>query len=194
MKRGATGAAAAAIAALLAACNNGASPGNGGTRAAGGQTNAPALPAPVALRAGEWELTGRILSIEPVQASPEIAARLRAQPIPPAETKRQCLTAGQVANPIRTYRDMTMADQPGSSCGEGQGTFADGRIRFTLVCRNPDQTEVRQAVVGTYTPESLQYAISANGTAQVPDGETVTLRIESTLSSRRIGDCPSGAN
>lgn len=188
---------AAAFAALLAAACDAQSPAGNAPAANRQEAAPPPPPAPTAqtLRPGQWETVQRVLSIEPVEATPEIAARIRAQPLPEPEVERSCLTPEGVANPIEAYRQMLVQGEAGTTCEPAQGTFADGRIRFTLVCRNAAQAEVRQAMVGTYTAETIQLAASAQMATPVPGAAApLQLHVESTLTSRRVGECPAGGD
>jgi hypothetical protein len=65
---------------------------------------------------------------------------------------------------------------------------------MTLACRSATgQPDLRQALVGSYTSDTLQMAVT--GETMLPATETTPsyqVHVESTLAGRRIGDCPAG--
>ena len=168
-----------------AGCNRQA-PGND---AGGGQG------AGVAMRPGMWETQMRIVSVEAPNAPPEVVDALRANipAAPPAE--RNCMTPAEAAAPAAAFRDRSTRENPGYDCTLGDSVFADGRIRMTLNCRSTSgQPELRQAMAGTYGADQFQGAIT--GETATPATDTMPsypVRIASTLTGRRIGDCPAVA-
>lgn len=182
------------LVALLAlgavACNKQA----GGNGASGNGTGS-AQPAAISMRAGTWETQMRILSVEAPDAPPEVLEVLRASlsTVPAAESS--CLTPAEAANPGNAFRDRSARDNPGYSCELGEPLFSGGRIRLTLTCRSANgQPELRQAMVGTYGADRFQAAIT--GETATPATDTTPsypVRISSTLTGRRIGDCAAGA-
>lgn len=183
-----------ALAALLAlgavACNKQAG-GNG----AGGNGTGSAQPAAIAMQAGTWETQMRILSIEAPTAPAEIQDALRASIAAAPAAESSCLTPAEAANPSSAFRDRSARDNPGYSCELGEPLFSGGRIRLTLTCRSANgQPELRQAMVGTYSADQFQAAVT--GETATPATDTMPsypVRISSTLTGRRIGNCAAGA-
>lgn len=178
-----------ALAALLAlgaaACNRQA----GGNGAGGSEP-----PAAVSLRAGTWETQMRILSVDAPDAPPEVQDGLRAAVSAAQATERSCLMPAEAANPGNAFRDRSARENPGYSCALGEPLFSGGRIRLTLTCRSANgQPELRQAMVGTYSADQFQAAVT--GETATPATDTMPsypVRISSTLTGRRIGDCAAG--
>jgi hypothetical protein len=182
---------AAALAAFaLAACN---SQGNGGQ--AGGSAAGSDPAGTVSMRPGLWETTMRIVSVDAPNAPPEIQGTLRAASAAAPVSQRSCMTPAEAANPGAAVRDRTVRAQTGFTCETGETLFAGGRIRMTLTCRSqsglPDQ---RTAMVGSFTADTLQVAVSAETATPASEMmQSFPVRVESTLTGRRIGDCPAGA-
>jgi hypothetical protein len=173
---------AALLAALAAtACN---APGGNGGQA--GTT--------VSMRPGLWETTTRVVSLSAPTAPPEVQSRLQASLAEPPVVERSCMTPAEAANPAENIRNRVMREQTGYACETGEALFAGGRVRMTLICRSTTGLpDVRQAMAGSFTPETMQVAVSGEGATPATDlVPSIPVRVESTLASRRIGDCPDG--
>jgi hypothetical protein len=173
------------LALAAAACNR-----QAGGNAAGGE---PA--AGISMRAGMWETQMRIVSVDAPNAPPEIVDAVRANlpPAPPAQ--RSCMTPAETAAPAAAFRDRSTRENPGYDCTLGDSVFTDGRIRMTLNCRSATgQPELRQALVGTYAADRFQGAVTGETATPATDAmPSYQIRIASTLTGRRVGDCPAGA-
>ncbi|HTU10844.1 MAG TPA: DUF3617 domain-containing protein [Allosphingosinicella sp.] len=185
--------AAALIALLATACNsqndagaNQAAPGNSAVAPA----PAPAAPATTAtMRPGRWEMTMRVVSLDMPGASPELLAQLRAQPMPPAQTQASCMTPEEAADMVGNFRRQIVRDQPNLDCTISDQQFGGGRIRVGMSCRGLNgQPDQRLAMVGGFNDSSIQVAVSADSSTQTPNGMQA-VRIESTLTGRRTGEC-----
>lgn len=177
---------AALLALAVAACNgqaarNGAA---GGGAAAGN-----------AMRAGMWETQMRILSIDAPDAPAEIQDGLRAGISAAPVFDRSCMTPSEVADPATAFRDRSQRENNGYNCQLGESVFSGGRIRIALNCRSTNgQPDLRQAMVGNYTADNFQAAVTgATATPATDVMQSYAVRITSTLTGRRIGDCPAGA-
>ena len=168
-----------------AACNRQAG-GNG----AGGEGSAG-----VAMRAGMWETQMRILSVEAPGAPPEITDTLRAGISTAPVFERSCLTPAEAAYPVAAFRDRSTRENNNFTCESGESVFAGGRIRMTLNCRSTNgQPDLRQAMVGTYAADRFQAAVTGETATPATEAlQSYPVRISSTLTGRRIGDCPAGA-
>lgn len=168
----------------FAACNAQGG-GNGGGAAAAG----------VSMQPGMWETSYRILSVDLPTAPPEIVDGMRAGVSTAPVIERRCLTPAEAAAPGNAVRERTMRGRPGYACETGESLFAGGRIRMSLACRSSTgQPPLRQAMVGSYTAETLQAAVSGDSVLRAGEaGPSYPVRVESVLAGRRIGDCPAGA-
>jgi hypothetical protein len=174
---------AALLAALAAAACN--SQGNEGGRTA----------ASIAMRPGLWEMTKRVVSVEAPTAPPEIQSTLQAAVSAPPVVERSCLSPAEAVDPGTAIRDRVISDQTSYTCSTGESLFAGGRIRMTLTCRSTSGApDLRQAMVGSFTAETLQAAVSGESATPATEMmQSIPVRVESTLTGRRVGDCPSGA-
>jgi hypothetical protein len=176
--------AAAALVLAITACN---SQDGGGNRAATGGTTPAAVATP--LQAGRWEMTMRVVSMEMPNATPEIAAQLRGQPLPPQQVQYDCVTPQEAANPMEGFRQQLIHDQPNLSCEPTAQLFGGGQIRISMNCRGLNgQADQRLAVVGSFTPNSLQAAVSATTTTPV-NGAMQLVQVENTMTGRWVGQC-----
>ena len=181
--------AATLLVVAAAGCN-----ASGGNEA--GRNASPGAPAAaVSMRTGLWETTMRIVSLDAPAAPPEIQAQLRGVLATAPVIQRSCLTPAEAADPASAIRGRAVQGQGGLTCQSGETLFANGRIRMTLSCPAANgQAAQRQAMVGSYTAETLQLAVS--GESATPGTDTMPsfpVRIESTLTGRRVGDCPAGS-
>ncbi|HYD11245.1 MAG TPA: DUF3617 family protein [Allosphingosinicella sp.] len=169
--------AALLVALAAAACNS-----QGGNGQAPGGT---------AMRPGLWELTTRVVTVDAPTAPAEIQPQLQAALAAATTVERSCLTPGEAANPGVAIRDRVIQGQSGYTCETGEEIFAGGRIRMTLNCRsNSGAPDLRQAMVGSFTADTLQAAISGEGaTPATAMSPSIPVRVESALTGRRVGDC-----
>lgn len=160
-----------------------------------GQNDGRPPPAAVAMRPGVWETSFRVLSVEAPTAPSEIGERLRAGISTAPVTERSCLSQAEAADPATAVGDRAVRTQTGYTCDSGERVFSGGRIRMTLTCRSATgQPNLQQAMVGSFTAETLQAAITGESATPATDMlPAYPVRIESTLTGRRIGDCPAGA-
>jgi hypothetical protein len=176
------------LAALLifgsAACSG---QGGGANQAANGAAPAAAIITP--LQPGRWEMTMRVVSMEVPNAPPEIAAQVRAQPLPPQEVQYDCVTPQEAAFPMEGFRQQLIHDQPNLSCAPTTQLFNGGRIRIVMECRGMNgQPDQRMAISGTFTTNTLQAAVSTTSTAPVA-GTAQLVQVENTMLGRRVGEC-----
>jgi len=172
----------------VAACNSQNDAGANRTAAGNGAASA-AAPAAV-MRPGRWEMTMRVLSLDLPNAAPELVQQLRAQPMPPPQVTANCLTPEEAADMGANIRRQIVQNQQNLACETGNQRFDGGQIRVSLDCRGRNgQPDQRLAMVGSYTDSNLQTAITAASSMQAPDGTQQEVRIESTLTGRRVGEC-----
>lgn len=174
---------AAFLALGLAACSGQGGGGNGG-QAAG----------TIAMRPGWWETTMRVLAIDSPNAPPELMDGLRTGISMAPVTDRSCMTPAQSANPAEAMRVRALPNQQASGCETGEALFANGRIRMLITCHMPNgQPAMRQAMVGSYSADRIQMAVSAQTSMPGNDlSPAFRVRIESEMTGRRLGDCPAG--
>ena len=163
---------AAAPALLLIACGEG---GGGGGSA-------------VALQPGQWETTVQFTSIE-VPGAPEAAVAQMREMMSRPQTRSECITPQQAANPTGNM----MTPGAGSNCQFSESTFAGGAIRVRGTCQQPGQGSAQMSMEGSYTPTTMQAQISSE--VQAPPGTQSgpqSVRMSGTFSSRRTGECAAG--
>lgn len=206
-------ASAAALAALLlASCGgqersgNGAAGGKAGDPAAANSAGAAAAQqqgGPLAaglgarsIQPGLWEMTASVTQMEMPGAPPEVQARIAAQRNR-QQTSRTCITPERAANPLREFREAMARGQQGANCQAVEDVFAGGVIRIRAVCRpaggGPGVGQM--AMAGSFTATTLQATLSVNTEAAGPPGRAGprSVRMSSTVSGRRVGDCPRGS-
>jgi hypothetical protein len=179
--------AAAFVALLLAACNS-QQPGNGNGTAAN-RSVAAGPSAAAQMRPGRWEMTMRVASVEMPSAAPEMQEQLRSQ-LPPPQVSRSCLSPEDAANPVTNFQRQ-VTQNPAMSCTLNDSIFAGGTIRISMTCSAANgQAEQRVAMVGGFTDSTVQMAVSADSVTTATPGATPTaVRIQSTLTGRRLGEC-----
>jgi len=173
----------------IAACN---SQNNAGSnQVAGNASSSATTPAgATTLRPGRWEMTMRVISLDMPNAPPEMLAQLRAQPMPPPQTTANCMTPEESADLAANFRRQILQNQPNLSCQVGDQQFGAGRIRLSMTCTGQNgQPDQRLAMVGSFTDSSIQVAVSADSSTPVGNGTAQAVRIESTLTGRRVGEC-----
>ena len=141
------------------------------------------------IQPGQWETSVQFSSIEVPGMPPEAAESMRQMMARP-QTRQECITPEQAANPTGN-----LANVGGSAgtCEFGEQTFSGGNIRMRATCRQADQTSMQMSMEGTYTPTTMQANITSEVTpppAAVAAGGPQEVRMRGTFSSRRIGDCP----
>ena len=172
----------------LAACNSQNKAEANRTAAAGPSAPGPAAPAS-SLQPGRWEMTMRVVSLDMPNAPPEIAERLRAQPMPPPQMTPNCITPQEASDFVGNFRQQLLQNQT-MSCEIGDQQFGNGQIRISMTCRGQNgQPDQRLAMVGSFTGTSIQAAVTAGSSMPVGNGTMQSVRIESTLTGRRVGEC-----
>jgi Protein of unknown function (DUF3617) len=206
-------AAVAATAFLLAACggstdksgNNGAqgkageAAGNSAVADAATPAAPPQIagPGPQSIQPGQWEMTQRLAEVDMPGAPPQVLAQIRARQNRPPQTSRTCISAEQAANPMGQFREMMTRGQRGATCQPTDTVFGGGVIRISVVCRGTGggPSQGRFAMEGTFTGTTIQARVSIDAQGPAPGGRpgTQTMRMSTTLSGRRVGECPAGA-
>jgi hypothetical protein len=179
---------AAVLAALLAAGCNSQQAGNG-NGASANRVAAAGSPAAAQMRPGQWEMTMRVASVEMPGVAPEMQEQLRSQ-LPPPQVSRSCLSQEDAANPVANFQRQ-VTQNPAMSCTLNDSIFTGGTIRISMTCSAANgQAEQRVAMVGGFTDSTVQMAVSADSVATATPGAPPTaVRIQSTLTGRRLGEC-----
>ena len=179
---------AAALTVLaLAACNS-QNKAEANRTAAGASSGGAQASAASSLQPGRWEMTMRVVSLEVPNAAPEMAERLRAQPMPPPQMTPNCITPQEASDFVGNFRQQLLQNQV-MSCDMGDQQFGNGRIRISMTCRAQNGPEQRLAMVGSFTETSIQAAVTAASSMPVGNGAMQSVLIESTLTGRRVGEC-----
>jgi hypothetical protein len=164
---------AAAPALLLIACGDGAGGGGGSA---------------VALQPGQWETTVQFTSIE-IPGAPEAAVAQMREMMSRPQTRSECITPEQAANPTGN-----MVSPGGNNCQFSESTFAGGTIRVRGTCQQPGQGSAQMSMEGSYTATTMQAQISSEvqAPANAPQGGPQSVRMSGTFASRRTGECAAG--
>lgn len=148
-------------------------------------------PARDSIQPGQWEVVMQVTSVDMPGAPPEARARVRAMPGQAPQTDRRCITPEQAANPAR---NLFGSGSPSPSCQFSDRTFADGVVRIRGACSQPgrDVGQAELAVDGDFTATNVEARLTVSAVAPNMSGGsgTQTLRVNSILRGRRLGDCP----
>lgn len=144
------------------------------------------------LKAGQWEKTLQIKSLELTGAPPEVQAQARAQ-IGQPRTNQECLTAEQANNPLQQMREMASQGRA-ANCRFTDETFSGGVIRIRATCGGGAQGGSGTiSVEGSFTETTLQATMSVEGQGGTGMPGVTGMRMSADIRGRRTGDCPGGA-
>lgn len=178
----AVAAAAAALSMVALGVGNGAAADQ---RAASGSGGGSILP-------GQWEMTTRVELVEMPGATPQQQEAIRSQ-LGRADARRTCIAAEEAADPLREFR-RTASNLPGQTCQITEEVFTGGAIRFAMACRGsgeaPASTQV--SMTGTYAATAIDAGLSITvaNPAPSPAAQAQSIRMRSSITGRRLGDCP----
>jgi len=133
------------------------------------------------LRAGQWEATYEIVSIDGAGMPPEAMAMMKGN----KTSVRNCITPEQAAKPDADF----MAGQKDSKCEYRDWSMRGGKISGTMSCAIEGQGEMVMAMDGSFTRDSYDMVTEMDNPG-LPDG--MTMKIKSRTSGKRVGDCPAG--
>jgi hypothetical protein len=143
---------------------------------------------PATMPAGQWEMKSKLTQLEVPPAIEQMMGPLRAQ-LNREQSNRTCITQDQASNPLRDLRTMMSRNQPGATCTTNDDTWANGVIRVRVTCRGttgaPSQGSM--SLEGTFTADTMQATMTVN--ADAPGAAGQSIRMTSTLSGRRLGEC-----
>ena len=133
----------------------------------------------VTMEPGEWETTVQVVNM----SMPNLPAGASV-PTPPATTIRTCLTAEQVSRPNADF----LTGNRDSGCSYDNMSMRDGRMQGSVQCATEAGT-MRSTFEGQFTPTSyeLTQRMQMSG-----EGAAAGMDVESRITGRRLGDCPSG--
>ena len=137
---------------------------------------------PTTIQPGQWETTTQMTEVE-IPGMPEaMAAQMREQMGNQRSTQTHCITPEEAANPAGR-----MVNPGGDSqqCEFSESTFAGGVINVQGTCPSPTGGSIATSLEGTYTETTMEGRIGAE-----VQGGPQNMRMSGTLTSRRIGDCP----
>jgi Protein of unknown function (DUF3617) len=135
------------------------------------------------IQPGQWEMTTRFTSVE-MPGLPEAAAKqMQADLANRPQVQTTCITPAQAANPAGG-----MFSQDPEGCNFTDQTFSGGVIRVRGTCQAPGgQGQMQMSWEGRYTETTMEGNLNAEVT-----GGPQNMRMSGTMTSRRVGDCPSG--
>lgn len=143
------------------------------------------------LQPGQWEMTTRVESVEMPGAPPEVEAQSRAQN-GRTDVSRTCITPAQAADPLQGLR-RAATSMSGQTCEIPENVFAGGAIRLGMTCRasGAAPTSIRMSMTGRYTATSIEARVSVDSATQAATSSPgLTIRVATSLTGRRLGDCP----
>lgn len=145
------------------------------------------------IQPGLWETTSEMTDIELPGMPEALAAQMKAQLASQKQTRSQCITPEQAANPGSYMLNQDEGDQ---RCEFSDTTFAKGRINVRGTCPGMSGTgSSTMSWEGQYTAQTMDGRVVAEVQGPAgPQGAAQTMRMSGTLTSRRVGDCPQKAS
>ncbi|HEV2865397.1 MAG TPA: DUF3617 domain-containing protein [Allosphingosinicella sp.] len=140
----------------------------------------------VTMQPGQWNMTMKVTGVE-APGMPEAAlAQMRAQMGSQTQTRSECITPQQAANPTGD-----MVNAGGMNCQLTDNTFAGGNINVRGTCQQAGQS-VQMSMQGTYTATTMQARLTTEMRAPpgMPGGAQ-SIRSTIELTGNRTGDCAS---
>lgn len=175
---------AGSLVVALAACNKSAPQNETANAAAGGETassTAPAAPAAASgaatVQPGLWEITYEA-NVSGANLPPAVAAQMKSH----KNTKRDCITPEQAAQPVNMMKDK------GAACDYSGFHFGNGVIQGTITCGGKGAAgKTSMTMNGQY--DAQHYAYTSTMTNQAGG---MNMTIETKAVGRRVGECPAG--
>ena len=157
-------------------------PASGGDAQGAGPVAAPVTA--VSLQPGNWQTSVTFSNIE-VPGIPEQQAAAMRQQMGRPQTRANCITPAQAANPMGD-----IMGQPRRGCTFVKNTFAGGVIDVAANCTAPNQGQAQLAMTGSYTANTINAQIRMEARPpQGTQGGPQMVRMSGTVSSRRVGEC-----
>ena len=130
------------------------------------------------LRAGLWELTETVDSIEGPSIPPEAIDGLKAKWVRP--THRSCLMPDQVEKPPQQFFSAAAG-----SCSYQRFSMKPGKIDATIDCPRNDGSHVVE-ITGTVKLESLR--LNVNHILDSPN-KSQRMAVNTSMEGNRVGEC-----
>ncbi|GGC23779.1 hypothetical protein GCM10011371_09310 [Novosphingobium marinum] len=127
---------------------------------------------------GRWESRMTIEKMEMPGLPPE-AQKMMKQHMGATQTFATCLTPEEAAKP-----DADFFQKDASDCNYERFAMADGKIDAKMTCSANGQVQ-NMTMNGTYSQESYNIRVSADGEAQAG----MPMSMAMTIESQRVGDC-----
>jgi hypothetical protein len=164
----------------LAACNKSGqqNAANGGTGGAGGGSAAPVAASGAAtVQPGLWEVSYEA-NVTGANLPPAYAAAMKGH----KDTKRDCITPEQAAQPVNMMKDKNAA------CDYSGFSFGNGRIQGTIVCGGKGAAgKTSMTMNGQYDAQNYAYT-----TTMTNQQQGMSMTIETKAIGHRVGECPAG--
>ena len=136
----------------------------------------------VKMQPGEWETTVETVKVEAPNMPKEVIGMIGGQQ---KMTMRSCVTPEQAAEPSG---DLFRGKKDGN-CTYQNFSVSGGKVKGTMTCSGGDMPgSVSLEMDGQYGGDS--YDVSQKMTTT---GQGMSMKIETHVTGRRIGDCPAGA-
>lgn len=127
---------------------------------------------------GRWESTMKFVKIE-MEGMPPEAKEMMGKILGKDRTFATCLTKEEAEKP-----DAKFFGQADERCKYDNFSMGGGKIDAKMTCK-AEQGAQTMTMVGGYTPDSYQMAMSMNGMG--PQGKAMSMQME--VSSRHNGEC-----
>ena len=142
----------------------------------------------VALQPGQWETSVQFTEVDIPGAPPEAVNQMR-QAIARPQTRSECITPEQAANPTGN-----MVSAGAGNCQFTESTFENGNINVQGTCEQAGAGTATVSMEGSYTPTTMEAEITSE--VQAPAGAAAdgpqSVRMSGTFTSRRTGECQGG--
>ncbi len=140
-------------------------------------------------RPGQYETKVELIDVSIPGLSPQIAEQMKARMGGAGnQSSAYCLTEDEAKKGFEeTIRKMT--DGGGSlTCNFDRFAVDGGKLDAALSCKGPQGMTSQIAIDGSATAESTaMHTVAVQKAPMIPGGE---MRMEMTMNSQRVGDCP----
>jgi len=144
-----------------------------------GNKAVPAPPSAAAPSPGQWELTSEVTRF---RAADDGAPKINT-PAGTRATQRICLAAGSLP------AEMLVGE--GYDCRSSNDYVHNGRISVNMTCRRSGLAgDILVTVNGTFTSDGMEFTRGVRSQLST-QGD---VEIDSTVTGRRVGDCPAGGS
>lgn len=132
------------------------------------------------MQAGEWEMTTTMSELTAPDMPEAMQEQMQAS-LGEAQTRTECITEEEAANPLAQIMDGSAGDD----CEFDNQTFEGGVINISGTCEVPGSAEATVSIEGTYTATEMNAEIAMDMTM----GPMGQVTMSGTMAGERTGDC-----